>query len=347
MRTNNVLMAALLISCASVQSKPQENHRAGVEYLRCLETAEADLCPAPFLSDDLVQLIQEKKALDACSQGHEDACSLAVELVGPRCESGEVHLCEKLSWGLFVSGMSEQGVHYSSRGCEGACLGCCVHFAFALERGLGVERDASRAAALYDDLCKEGDAMACNNLGVLYRLGDGVEQDNVRAFDLYLRACNLGDVFSCVNVGQRLLSGLGIKRDIAFGLKILNQACREGEAQGCYELGLAYSAQEAVEPDFEKAEASFEAACSLGEGRGCTRLAFLLSRSPDPDSSRIERLFERALPLLETVCKRENSAPDCHELSILYRRGNGVEKDLNHADSLRDLACDVDSRYCL
>ena len=49
--------------------------------------------------------------------------------------------------------------------------------------------------------CDDGNATACNDLGLLYQNGEGVTQDYTRAASLYEIACNGGYAKGCFNLG--------------------------------------------------------------------------------------------------------------------------------------------------
>jgi TPR repeat protein len=51
------------------------------------------------------------------------------------------------------------------KGCEGGDPAGCAHFGDRLARGLGVEKDAARAAKYYQRACDAGEARACKSVG--------------------------------------------------------------------------------------------------------------------------------------------------------------------------------------
>jgi len=65
--------------------------------------------------------------------------------------------------------------------------------AIAYEHGEGVPKDPLKAAALYCEAGRAGDAEALYNLGWMYANGRGVERDDGIAFALFTRAARAGD----------------------------------------------------------------------------------------------------------------------------------------------------------
>jgi hypothetical protein len=56
--------------------------------------------------------------------------------------------------------------------------------------------DATRAAS-YDDECGKGDMQSCANLGTMYKMGWGVNKDPSKAHALFKKACDGGNLFGC------------------------------------------------------------------------------------------------------------------------------------------------------
>ena len=68
--------------------------------------------------------------------------------------------------------------------------------ALAFEHGEGVPKDQLRAAALYCDAAREGDAEAMFRLGWMYANGRGVARDDALAAGLFTRAAGKGHLYA-------------------------------------------------------------------------------------------------------------------------------------------------------
>lgn len=70
------------------------------------------------------------------------------------------------------------------------------------QEGLGVPKDATRAAMLYEQAAARGNADAQYNLGNMYLLGEGVPQDDDWAFTYYREAAKQGHAMAQKNVAE-------------------------------------------------------------------------------------------------------------------------------------------------
>ncbi len=99
-------------------------------------------------------------------------------------------------------------------------------------------RQGDRAAAdLYRRGCDGGDAIGCNNLGVMAEMGrGGVASDERRAAALYEGACEGGSNNACSSFGWFLFQGRVVTQDKARGVALLRKGCAGGNTWGCDRL---------------------------------------------------------------------------------------------------------------
>jgi TPR repeat protein len=79
--------------------------------------------------------------------------------------------------------------------------------------GMGVKRNAARAAELYRKTCEVGGAAACLKLRFSYANGTGVKQDN----------------FGLIMYAERM----GVKRNAARAAEVYRKACEGGSPGVC------------------------------------------------------------------------------------------------------------------
>ena len=91
----------------------------------------------------------------------------------------------------------------------------------------------SKAAELFQKVCDGGDALGCNNLGVMYAKGKGVKQDYFKAVELFQKACDSGIAEGCYNLGLRYTNGQGVKQDFVKAKYFFGKACDMELQQGC------------------------------------------------------------------------------------------------------------------
>src|SRR5687768_3182154 len=77
--------------------------------------------------------------------------------------------------------------------------------------------------------CSGGSANACGQLADRYRNGDGVERDPTRAFALYEQSCKGGDYGGCFSVAMAHRRGSGTALDVGQAMKLLEEQCTRGE----------------------------------------------------------------------------------------------------------------------
>jgi len=81
--------------------------------------------------------------------------------------------------------------------------------------------------------CESGKAHSCGVLGVLYVKGLGVEKDERRAAALWEKACEGGVAEGCYGLGRLYVQGLGVEKDLRRASALFRQACSGGLAHAC------------------------------------------------------------------------------------------------------------------
>ncbi|MBW2527840.1 MAG: sel1 repeat family protein, partial [Deltaproteobacteria bacterium] len=140
----------------------------------------------------------------------------------------------------------EQGTGHQCQGidpveCDAQCSldhgGSCLNLGWAYERGIGVDKDLSRAFKLYAKSCKLGTTEGCRALAFMYLNGLGVDADPGKALGYYRDACQAGDALGCSNLGTIYAHGKGVAKDIDRAVKLYRRACNGGSPRGCINLG--------------------------------------------------------------------------------------------------------------
>jgi TPR repeat protein len=138
----------------------------------------------------------------------------------------------------------------SAAACEAA--GSCYMWGLRTELEPIFPPDAEKAFRYSKRACELGRAMACGNLGELYRGGLGTPQNETLAEDAYARA-----------------------------LASHRADCNAGKAGACYLLSNAYASGKGVPKDDAQARLFLERACSLGHGFACAFVSIRVARSGD------------------------------------------------------------------
>jgi localization factor PodJL len=97
------------------------------------------------------------------------------------------------------------------------------------EKGLGVERDASKAKTFYQMAAEQGNASAMHNLAVLYAMGAAGPADNDSAAEWFTKAAEFGIKDSQYNLGILAAKGLGVKQSLEDSYKWFALAAKAGD----------------------------------------------------------------------------------------------------------------------
>jgi TPR repeat protein len=206
--------------------------------------------------------------------------------------------------------------------------------ASALDSGLAVAKDASRAAELYRKACDGGQLAACSNLGERYLEGTGVPKDPGRAAELLRRACNGQAMHSCWALALLYGDGTGVPKDPAGAVELLRKACDGGYMRGCNTLGTSYDKGAGVPKDAVRAVELYRTACDGGHMLGCSNLGWMYHEGLGVAQDAV-----RAVELFRKACGGE-AMQGCTALATMYDSGRAVPKDTEEATRLRRKACD-------
>ena len=113
---------------------------------------------------------------------------------------------------------------------------------------------ACRAAA------EVGNALAQNNLGVMYAQGDGVPQDYTEAVKWYWRAAEQRNAYAQNNLGVMSRDGSGVPQDDTEAVRWFRRAAEQRDAIAQNNLGVVYSNGEGVPQDYTLAHMWFNLA---------------------------------------------------------------------------------------
>ena len=146
---------------------------------------------------------------------------------------------------------------------------------------LGLSIGACDDVSVCEKECAAGSADRCRRLAATYAFGQGVEKDESRATALYERACAMNDPAACVFAGQMHEYAHGVPKDDAKAASFYKRACDLSWAPGCYNLAIVYESGRGVAKDRAKAADLYNMACSAGAKRACDK-AKEMRASPGP-----------------------------------------------------------------
>jgi uncharacterized protein len=118
----------------------------------------------------------------------------------------------------------------------------------ALQRG-----DTKTGVALWRKAAERGDAVAQNNLGVLYKKGEIVPQDYRQAVYWYRKAAEQGDGHAQYNLGVACVAGYGVPQDYRQGVFWYRKAAEQGLDRAQNNLGFMYANGQGIGRDYVEA----------------------------------------------------------------------------------------------
>ncbi|XP_054708105.1 cytochrome c oxidase assembly factor 7 homolog [Uloborus diversus] len=195
------------------------------------------------------------------------------------------------------------------------------------------------------------------NIGVEYRfscfheknaegchlLGDYLEaykQDFEAAKKVYQSNCDERKYArSCFKVGNYDFLGKGCVKDLSSSLKYYKTACDLSYPEGCLHQGVMLTVPngpDSVGTDFVEGLKSLEKGCSLGNAMAC----YYASGIHITGAEGVPKDLKKASEMSLKACEGKNIYA-CMNLSHMYRKGDGVEKDEKKAEMFKEKAREI------
>lgn len=359
-KSSTVDEQALVLSTAGeLDTCSQLPDNIGSASTSCRATVQVELIGLDAPAEGAGASAQETRSM--CPAGFvrsEHKCDRADSAGAHSCEYGDIPDCDKECRLADDDSCINLGVSYSradrverdvskaaalfQRSCNRNHALGCTNLGNAFEAGIGVPRDVVRAAALYRQACDADEEHGCYRLARLNDLGNGFAQDLPLAAMLYRKACNAGEGYACTNLGALYERGRGVDMDATRAFGLYKLGCDALDAMGCLNLGIFYSEGRGGTQDYAKAASAYRLACDGANAQACTQLGSLLARGlgVPKDPSQAATLYEKG-------CNGHN-AMACSNLGGMYEDGTGVAKDVARATELYEMACDAnDSGGCI
>jgi TPR repeat protein len=187
-----------------------------------------------------------------CVEGHLDDCVVAGRQLEQRGDIGAGYAAELYKYA-----------------CDEGHAPACRGLGSLHERGLGVERDASRGHALYEQACEGGDAPACT---LLAEKMIGEASTSTQALALFAQACHRGDAHACDAYGEQLALRPEHSKQSGF---YFERACVGGIGSACRTLlsrERAAHVREAHAIDPARVRELLERGCRAADAESCTLL---------------------------------------------------------------------------
>jgi TPR repeat protein len=162
------------------------------------------------------------------------------------------------------------------------------------------------------------------------------QKQYTKSVSLFLKACTGGAVGDCEQLGNIYQYGLGLPYNYSLALPAYSRACDGAVAKGCDDLAYMYRQGYGVTADYAQAMTLYARACDMGEASDC-EVVGSWSETGTGDG-KVD--YAKAAVYFAKGCDKNNSL-SCSNLGELYRRGDGVEKNIDKAKTLFNKSCDL------
>lgn len=192
-------------------------------------------------------------------------------------------------------------------------------------RGERVERNYTLAVELFSRSAKQGFEDGLYHLGMMYENGYGVEVDQATANFLYFNAANRGSVSAQMALGLVYKFGKAAEKDSVQAAYWFKKAAEQNNASAQYHLGDAYEKGLGVEENLVQAVYWLKKAAENGEPRGQYALAwqYEFGRGVDTDYQQAQHYYKLAA--------EQQHASGMYRLGMLLFNGKGSDFDFDQA----------------
>ena len=164
-------------------------------------------------------------------------------------------------------------------------------------KGLTAAQSGDFATALkeWKPLAEEGNAVAQNNLGLMYHNGWGVPQDYKEAVYWYRLAVEQGYAIAQYNLGLMYEKGKGVPQDDKEAARLYRLAAEQGYADAQGNLGVMYVFGKGVTKDFVYAHMWGNIALMNGNERGASVRGHVAEKMTSSQIEEAQRLARECI----------------------------------------------------
>ncbi|XP_055388840.1 cytochrome c oxidase assembly factor 7 homolog [Condylostylus longicornis] len=207
----------------------------------------------------------------------------------------------------------------------------------------GIKKDFEKASKVYKSNCDDyGYAKSCYKYGNYSFLGkgkSGSKGDPKLAYQYYEKGCALNDPDACLHSGLLLVSRAmpkQIERNVPKGVEFLAKSCDMNNATACFYLsGMHISGvqkQENIESNSPQTKNPSKQTTSNVPKGG--------SIISDKEEYYIHKDMKKAFQFAYKACELRNMYA-CANLSQMYARGDGTEKNEEKAEKFKKMALEM------
>lgn len=164
---------------------------------------------------------------------------------------------------------------------------------------------------------------------------DTILRDFEKSRKVFEFNCSQNDYgLSCFKLGLCQMTGKGGEKNIQKAFDSFQKGCENKDGASCHNLALMF--QDGKSPDgkkdFKKVEEFLIKGCEYKDFQSCYRLSGLYIKGKEGVPKNMQQAFKYSM----MCCERDNPYA-CGNISIMYRMGEGVEKDGKKADQYKNI----------
>lgn len=186
----------------------------------------------------------------------------------------------------------------------------------------GVTPDYELSHRLYEELAKEGNSAAMNNLGWMYERGHFFTVNLKNAAEWYLKSAKAGSIVGARNIAYMYKDGRGTERNYEEAFKWFLIAANKEDKSAIRQVIECYKNGIGVEKNNAKVIEWYEKAIAAGDQNAIMDLAYFYESDMDD--------IESAIKYYRMAAEQDNSLGQYY-LAEKYEHGEGVEEDINAA----------------
>jgi TPR repeat protein/CHAT domain-containing protein len=189
------------------------------------------------------------------------------------------------------------------------------------EHGIGIKRDYAEAIKWYRKAAEHNISVAQTNLGLIYENGRGVIQDYAEAVKWYRLGAKQNYALAQANLGWMYENGRGVTQNDAEAVKWYRLAAEQNHASAQNNLGVMYEKGHGVKQDDVEAVKWYHMAAEQNNARAQNNLGWMYATGRGITQNYIEAVK------LYCLSAEQNYAQAQTNLGSMYYDGRGVRQD--------------------
>lgn len=180
-----------------------------------------------------------------------------------------------------------------------------------------------------EEMYSNGNLWAGNTLACGYDYGWFGERDHKKAVDMYRQLVRRKYPLGIANYGFALLNGIGVRKDVERGLFWTKMSADMGCTIAMSNLAFQYTFSDTMPHDYALAQRYARMAAERGDATAMNTLGLMYAKGLG-----FRQNYVKAFKYYRKAYEANRNPVIIGNLANCYRKGHGVERDLNKAEEL-------------